>query len=661
MSATSANGLRSRSLLAVLTFTVFLLQAPASVSAHAFLVDTTPQAGERMGNAPEEIVLFFSEPIVAGSEELTVRDEAGEAVALLDLAPINDGLWVRGKLPPLDEGVYRASWQVMADDSHVSAGEFAFGVGEVGSVSTESSSRAGVVAWPETLASIMLLVGMVLAIGGLISERFVWRPLRRELGRELPRAPIVPSLLLALFGACLQVVLLVATRITPESSGFFDPLVWLEVLTSRPGLLSVATMVLLLYGFWLAMWSSRMPGLHLLVLLPLLGSVTATAYRGHAGGVSDWWVAPVNALHLLLAGVWIGALLHLVQVLWAVRRDGALPALARAAQRYAALALVLVPPLLLAGVVTALAVVDRPTELLTTAYGRLLSTKLLLVVAVLVLALVARARAVVPLVPNLLRRLTGFESIGLFLIVTLSAVLANSAPPQPRGQDLNELLGPAPLTGPVLRLADLPGQLALFLAAAEDQLQLRVVEPSSEGAQGAALEITGQRPDGVTFDLYPRRCGPGCFSMDVAWPEGITRISVAASHELWTGGEVEFEVPWPIGEEASERLEAVIEEMGSIPSFTMTEEVSSGPDATFSSGSFRMPNPFFISEEVYANGGATDVRLLPNREPGISELVLFLPGSLMWYKLWIDDENRLTRALIVNPGHRIARTFTYDD
>jgi hypothetical protein len=54
---------------------------------------------------------------------------------------------------------------------------------------------------------------------------------------------------------------------------------------------------------------------------------------------------------------------------------------------------------------------------------------------------------------------------------------------------------------------------------------------------------------------------------------------------------------------------------------------------------------------------------LPTGRPGYAELdqlVLYLPGSFMWYRLWVDSQNRLTRELIVNPGLRIERTFSYE-
>ncbi len=138
------------------------------------------------------------------------------------------------------------------------------------------------------------------------------------------------------------------------------------------------------------------------------------------------------------------------------------------------------PLLLLAGVVTALAEFSRPTELLESAYGGVLLLKLLLVVVALILALAARRRAL-PAGPGpkleLLRRLTGTETATLLAVVGASAVLVNTAPPRP-AIDGAEILGPAPLTGPVIRLASLAGQLAVYLAAADGELQVRVWRPA---------------------------------------------------------------------------------------------------------------------------------------------------------------------------------------
>ncbi len=148
--------------------------------------------------------------------------------------------------------------------------------------------------------------------------------------------------------------------------------------------------------------------------------------------------------------------------------------------------------------------------------------------------------------------------------------------------------------------------------------------------------------------------------MDFGWQRGVTALTVAVAHETWLGGRSTFEVPWPPGPDGSKVLTKAIQTMSRIPKFTMTEQVSSGPGANSPASTFRVPNPFFISEEVYARGGATDVRVLPTPDNDLTRLVLFLPGSFMWYELWVDSAHRLCRELIVNPGHRIERTFSYE-
>lgn len=105
------------------------LALPGIASAHAFLVRTTPRPGERLGTSPPAVVLDFSEPIVSGSARITVRTSDGVAVALGPPGERRGGAQVWAPLPPLDDAIYRVGWQVLADDGHASAGEFAFAVG----------------------------------------------------------------------------------------------------------------------------------------------------------------------------------------------------------------------------------------------------------------------------------------------------------------------------------------------------------------------------------------------------------------------------------------------------------------------------------------------------------------------------------------------------
>jgi putative copper resistance protein D len=107
----------------------------------------------------------------------------------------------------------------------------------------------------------------------------------------------------------------------------------------------------------------------------LAGHLTASPLGGVAVGV-----------HAVAAGLWCGTL---VGLLVTVAHRGQW---ARVLPRFSALALGCVGALVLAGVVSALAVVAAPADLLATGYGRILTAKVLVTVALTVLAWRNRSR-----------------------------------------------------------------------------------------------------------------------------------------------------------------------------------------------------------------------------------------------------------------------------
>ncbi len=174
---------------------IFAVSLPSVAGAHAFLVRTTPQAGERLAAGPSEIALRFSEPVVAGSEEIAIRTPEGRSVPVGPVERLDGGTHLRVTLSPLYEAIYIVTWHVLADDAHLSAGEFAFAVGPGGQLPATARSLSGAIAWPEAVASGLLLTGLVLAVGGLVSETIVWGSVARRHGFVLPPAPEDPHLL----------------------------------------------------------------------------------------------------------------------------------------------------------------------------------------------------------------------------------------------------------------------------------------------------------------------------------------------------------------------------------------------------------------------------------------------------------------------------------
>lgn len=630
-------------LIISVSFGVFM---PSTAHAHAFLVNTSPQSGERLASAPELIQLKFSEAIVPGSQRVALRSSNGDEVLIESMEVVSGNTLLHVQLPRFAKGVYVVSWRVVAEDAHVEAGEFAFGVRVRGGLDAGATTSRPF-PWADATASWLLLAGLVVALGGLVSEWLVWAPVGKEHREPIPTAPIRVGLFLAASGAIAQYMLLVssvtkggAAAATTEALGTRP-----GVLTALEGLFIAAALVLVLTR--LRSW----------VLLPLAATVGATAWRGHSGTSGEWWAAPANALHVALAGVWVGALVHLVIVLWRMRGRGLGHFLRAAANRYAQMALILVPPLLALGTVTAFAEFTGLGELTATTYGRVLLVKLALVTAALVVALIARLKALRAEPPRIkrLRRLMSAEGGALIAVIVVTAVLVNVAPPQTTVAS-GDLLGPPPLPSPAVRLAERTGELSLYLSAASDVLRLEVRGPGDDPIH-AELDLEGSDPRGERFNLYPRTCGPDCFTMDFDWRVGITRLSATLSSDKWKAGVVDFAVPWPPRAARQKLVDRVIQTMRREDRFTLREAVTStGGHPAFQP--LPVTGTYFASQELYGAGGAIDIGFLPAGR-GLKSVSLYLPGSDTWYRIWIDDRHRLERELIINPGHRIERRFDY--
>jgi putative copper resistance protein D len=137
-------------------------------------------------------------------------------------------------------------------------------------------------------------------------------------------------------------------------------------------------------------------------MLPVLGTVLAGAYAmtlawtGHATaetGVDRTVHLTSDALHVLAAGAWVGALPALIAVLRRAtdaQEEWALAAFAT--RRFSTLGVLAVAALLLTGVVNAFYLVGSVAALFGTTYGRLLMCKLLLFAFMLALAALNRLR-----------------------------------------------------------------------------------------------------------------------------------------------------------------------------------------------------------------------------------------------------------------------------
>ncbi|MDP8959867.1 MAG: copper resistance protein CopC/CopD [Actinomycetota bacterium] len=618
-------GRRTRPALLALFLTLLLgLGGPAW--AHAFLVRTDPAQGARLQTAPQAVAFQFSEPAILETARVAVRKASGAELEAGPLRAELEGRVLRLSLPPLEDGIYLVAWHVVsARDAHESAGEFAFAVGEVeGAVPI--SRAAGPLSYSLAVAGWLFFLGFSLAGGALLAGQFLQR---EDVGLPQPLG-LRPALLLALVAA--TVSFLVSWR-----EAAFSPAGWLGGLA-----------VILMAMASLAVPLSRRGWLPLALLAA--GGVAWSA-RGHVAAEGGAWGTLIDFVHLAAAAAWIGLLAQMVLALWRARRSTP-TAFGFALRAYSRLAAVLVGVVVAAGLVSAVVVLEAPSDLWRSGYGRLLVTKGAMVALALALALAGRRRALPRADLGLLRRITSAEVGALAAVLAASALLGATAPPASASAEA--LLGPSPIEGPASRAAGLAGALTIGVAAGQGELHLEALSPSG-GIEGTELDVSARFPDGTLADLHPRPCGAGCFAQQLELAEGVTSLSITAAAPAWEGGILEVALPWPPPPEASALLEEMLTTMRRVERLELHEVVKSGPKAV-GRATAQLTGDRFLEEEVYAGGGASDVRFLPGEERAFR---LYLPGSRMWYVFWLDDRGRIARERIVSPGHEIEREFSY--
>ena len=98
------------------------------LDAHAFMVRAEPRVGTKVGIAPSEVRIWFSEPIQSTLSSIKVLAENGKQVDKKDTHsdPANRSLLHVSLAPTLPPGTYRVTWRVTSVDTHATNGDFSF-------------------------------------------------------------------------------------------------------------------------------------------------------------------------------------------------------------------------------------------------------------------------------------------------------------------------------------------------------------------------------------------------------------------------------------------------------------------------------------------------------------------------------------------------------
>jgi copper transport protein len=356
---------------------------PQAVFAHAQLLQSDPAPDSVLQSVPSEVTLIFTEPVTPAGAGIKVFAPSGSQVAGQAVA---NGSVLSAALRSSENGTYVVSWQILAADTHPSRGAFRFVVGRpsanpyatlLDSPEIGTASPLGLAL--QALARLVHFVGFALVFG-VVGYQALTQP-RERFGR--------------LTGA--GVVLLIAAEplalLGQLASLSFDGDTALAVLDSNFGrLLGLRLGAALLV--WTVMATRRYWALlGFGAVVALLDGLSAHAIPGFAG-VGQLLVA----VHVGAMGLWVGGLVAFV-----LAPD----------RRFARFAAVTVSIAVASGIVLALIHTNLGSGLLTTAYGRVLLLKLIVVGAALSAAILRRHRP---------------ELAAAFVVIALAAMLAALPP-----------------------------------------------------------------------------------------------------------------------------------------------------------------------------------------------------------------------------------------
>lgn len=404
-------------LLAALAMLLLVVGFATGASAHAALVSVEPASGSMLASAPNTVELRFNEVVTPGAIRLI--DGAGRA---RDDARVSaSGETISVAMPPdLPQGTAVLSYRVISQDGHPIAGSVIFSIGRPTGTQPPANADGGLNAliW---LARVGLYLGLFVGVGGVFFARWIaWA----MTGMIVPRVALVIGIPCAI--ASLGVLGLDLLGLPLAALATAAP--WKVAFATSAGpalLVAMAAMLcalLALRGAWYA---------RALAIVAFVGVGLSLAMTGHAATAPpEALTRPAIFLHGLGVTIWIGALAPLATL---VSRPTV--ATLSVVNRFSRLAALAVGVLAVTGLALAFVQIEKPSALVETRYGQILSVKLALVILLLGLAALNRFRLTPALArgekaASILRRAIQLECAIALAIFTVVAGWRFTPPPR---------------------------------------------------------------------------------------------------------------------------------------------------------------------------------------------------------------------------------------
>ncbi len=577
---------RRRVLLAALFAVCLALLFPGISEAHAILLRSDPAKDAVLPVAPDRVRMWFSEDLNPALSTAVVVNganvhvDAGDAHASTN-DPTEMDISLKSNLPPaVYVVVYRTD---SADDGHVLTGSFLFTVARPdGTVPTLSSSAhpgvnalggsslsgqyTGQLDGPTSFNLVMITLvelGAVFWVGAALWQLFVLQPSSEEhadLGEANQRVqqrfarrfslPTLLALLLANSGV------LIGQAVSITGGNFataFAPSLLGELVTSGSfGVFWLMRVIVMLLALRLALYqwqfkqrpqrvNTVLSWANLILGLALFIAITMSSHAAAVSGNARVYALLADWLHLVAAALWVGGMLYIATSYVPIMRKRPVAEQARSLVTvlpyYSPWAIAGVVILAVTGPFSATVHLASWEQLLSTAYGRALVVKILLVGGLLLTSAV-HVLLLRPRLKKEYRKFT-YATARLEAVQRVSAVVSvpsdhEEAEPRPsskrltqevklregrvtrRTRRLTQILGFEPVLGVAVLVC--VGLMNVFAGTLSPTAGAQSQQPSTTGAATAftASVRTSDNQFTVTLNVTPNQAGTNVFRVSVA-------------------------------------------------------------------------------------------------------------------------------------------------
>ncbi|MGQ0823701.1 MAG: copper resistance CopC/CopD family protein [Actinomycetota bacterium] len=542
-----------RRLAALGVVAVAILATAAPASAHAELVTSDPAAQATLpaGQPPTIVTLTFTEGVQVPDDAIRVLDAGTgtEVDGVGDSESGDDDRVVTATLPALEDGDYVVDWRVVSQDSHPIRESYTFTVGEsdtdantISELLDSGRDNRGIgitfgLARALAFASVLVLVGVIVFIRTRVPD----------VGADpTVRTILWVSWVVAVVTAVAGIGLQAAYSTGRDIAAAWDRDALGGVLDTQFGQwwLARAGLVVLALAALRAPERPRSPVANAVDAVIGVGILATFTFAGHARTGRWTEVAYVtDVVHLAAAAVWFGGVVTLVALL-ARRSPSTLGP--DAAVRFSRVAAPAIAVVAVSGTVQGWRQTGQLEALFDTTYGRLLLTKIVIVVLIVAAASVSRhvvrswqTRALVPAgggpsaaasEPHTdhdethdLRSAVVVEVALAGLVLLFTAVLVNTTPARVAA-DGDEATASATAFETTLDDAEADLRVAVALASSAPGSNTLTVDVTRDDTGLDVPEITAtltpQTGDiaPIEVELTPAGTGPGSYTATTSIP-----------------------------------------------------------------------------------------------------------------------------------------------